>query len=54
MDILSLVGLVLAVCAILIGAVLKGAGLKALRGAIPRPEYGKYSRACNLSAPWTA
>ena len=30
MDILSLVGLVLAACAILIGAVLKGAGIKAL------------------------
>jgi chemotaxis protein MotA len=30
MDILSLVGLVLAVCAITIGAILKGAGLKAL------------------------
>ncbi len=30
MDILSLIGLVLAACAILVGAVLKGAGIKAL------------------------
>jgi chemotaxis protein MotA len=30
MDILSIVGLILAVCAVLIGAVLKGAGIKAL------------------------
>jgi chemotaxis protein MotA len=33
MDILSLIGLVLATCAILIGAVLKGAGIKALLSA---------------------
>jgi chemotaxis protein MotA len=33
MDILSVVGLVLAVCAVLIGAVLKGAGIKALLSA---------------------
>lgn len=33
MDILSLVGLVLAFCAVLIGAVLKGAGIKALGSA---------------------
>jgi chemotaxis protein MotA len=33
MDILSVIGLVLAVCAVLIGAVLKGAGIKALLSA---------------------
>jgi chemotaxis protein MotA len=33
MDILSLIGLVLATCAILIGAILKGAGIKALLSA---------------------
>ena len=33
MDILSLIGLVLAACAILVGAVLKGAGIKALLSA---------------------
>ncbi|HKU16711.1 MAG TPA: flagellar motor protein [Steroidobacteraceae bacterium] len=33
MDILSLLGLVLATCAILVGAVLKGAGIKALLSA---------------------
>jgi chemotaxis protein MotA len=30
MDILSIIGLILAVCAVLVGAVLKGAGIKAL------------------------
>ena len=33
MDILSFIGLVLATCAILIGAILKGAGIKALLSA---------------------
>ena len=33
MDILSFIGLVLATCAILVGAVLKGAGIKALLSA---------------------
>lgn len=33
MDILSVIGLVLAVCAVLMGAVLKGAGIKALLSA---------------------
>lgn len=33
MDILSVIGLILAVCAVLIGSILKGAGLKALLSA---------------------